>query len=217
MIQKRKLKDKRMVANMLYVRRSLAQTPKSKEEIEAANAVLMKKSETDPLTGLANRYRLTESSQQMIDDCINANLPLTVEILDIDYFKEYNDNYGHQAGDNCIKAVADLIGEMQDDNTFCARYGGDEFIIIYKGLDEQAVLEKAHRIKQNIISLALEHEYSKAFPYVTISQGLCTSIHVCEHKIWDFLHIADGYLYNVKKNNRNGICIGNIHNESRII
>ena len=217
LVSTQEIEDKRMVANMLYVRRSLAQTQKSKEEIEAANAVLMKKSETDPLTGLANRYRLTESSQQMIDDCINANLPLTVEILDIDYFKEYNDNYGHQAGDNCIKAVADLIGEMQDDNTFCARYGGDEFIIIYKGLDEQAVLEKAHRIKQNIISLALEHEYSKAFPYVTISQGLCTSIPVCGHKIWDFLHIADEYLYNVKKNNRNGICIGNIHSESRII
>ena len=193
--------DKQMIANMIRNRTAL-------EQVKAQNALLTEKSETDALTGLANRYRLADYSQQMMDDCLRDKVPYGIEILDIDYFKEYNDNYGHHAGDNCIMQVAALLSDMQCENIFCARYGGDEFIVIYKGLSRAEIIEKAKRLKQNIADLKLEHEYSKCSSIVTISQGICVTVPTRPNKSWDFLHEADNCLYCVKRNNRNGICVG---------
>lgn len=75
-----------------------------------------------------------------------------VEILDIDYFKEYNDNYGHQAGDACIMAIADELRKMQSRDTFCARYGGDEFIIIYEYKTEDEVFSMADSLRERILT-----------------------------------------------------------------
>ena len=80
------------------------------------------------MTGLANRYRLNAYSEKVLDYCYEHRLPLAMEILDIDFFKQYNDNYGHQQGDECIIAIADELKKMEDGQTFCARYGGDEFM-----------------------------------------------------------------------------------------
>lgn len=193
--------SKHMIANMIRIRNSL-------EQMKKQNALLVEKSETDALTGLANRYRLTEYSQMLVDEAFDEQVPYAIEILDIDHFKEYNDNYGHQAGDACIKQVADQLIAMQNNHTFCARYGGDEFIIIYKGLSRDEILAKAKNLKENIIELAIKHEYSSIAPVVTISQGICVSIPTKVNRSWDFLHEADNYLYKVKKNHRNAIAIG---------
>lgn len=91
-----------MISNMIYIRTSLELANESKKKIEAINAILMEKSETDELTRLANRYKLSEYSRTVMDECIQERKTLAVEILDVDYFKEYNDNYGHQAGDEFI-------------------------------------------------------------------------------------------------------------------
>ena len=104
--------------------------------------------------------------------------------------------------------VASLLSDMQCENIFCARYGGDEFIVIYKGLSRAEIIEKAKRLKQNIADLKLEHEYSKCSSIVTISQGICVTVPTELNKSWDFLHEADNCLYCVKRNNRNGICVG---------
>lgn len=209
--------NKNMISNMLHIRAALEQANESKKAIEAENAMLTEKSETDQLTGLANRYRLTDYSQKLMDDCLHSDMPFAVEILDIDYFKEYNDNYGHQAGDECIKKVSKLIKNMQNENIFCARYGGDEFIIIYSGLDEHEVRCEAARLKNDIMALDIKHEFSKAFPMVTISQGICQSVPQEGNKSWDFLHVADEYLYKVKKQTRNAICFGDIKGHSDIV
>ena len=193
--------SKHMIANMIRIRTAL-------EQVKAQNVLLMKKSETDALTGLANRYRLADYSQQMMDDCLRDKVPYGIEILDIDYFKEYNDNYGHQAGDNCIRQVASLLSDMQCENIFCARYGGDEFIVIYKGLSRDEIIARAKKLKQSIADLKLKHEYSKNSSIVTISQGICVTVPTGANKSWDFLHKADSYLYHVKRHNRNGICVG---------
>lgn len=202
--------NKRMIANMIQVRTSL-------EKLKESNALLTEKSETDALTGMSNRYRMTDVFQQMMDECRKEQKPLSVEILDIDYFKEYNDNYGHQAGDECICKVTGLIKAMQSDQVFCARYGGDEFIIIYNGIDEQEVRDRAQKLRENIMALSIEHAYSKALPIVTISQGICQSVPVEGNKSWDFLHIADEYLYKVKRSARNNICAGSLKGECRIL
>lgn len=131
--------DKDMISNMLYVRIALERAHESRRKMEKENEILMMRSETDAMTGLANRYRLTDHFDKALEKCRNQKKLLSVEILDVDCFKEYNDNYGHQAGDECIQAIASLLKKMEEDETvFCARYGGDEFIIIYSGVEAES-------------------------------------------------------------------------------
>lgn len=107
--------------------------------------------------------------------------------------------------------VASVLKHMQNDNVFCARYGGDEFIIIYNGIDSAQVYEMANELREQIIGLQITHEYSKADSVITISQGICQNIPKAENKSWDFLTVADNYLYQVKRKERNNICVGNLH------
>lgn len=199
-----------MVANMLAVRSSLEQANAKRREVEKANEQLLEKSETDPLTHLANRFRLNDYSEQTFEEALAAEEPFAVEILDIDYFKEYNDNYGHQAGDVCILAIAEELQKMQGERIFCARYGGDEFIIIYKQMTEEEVFEEAGGLRERILARRITHAYSKALPVVTISQGICWDIPGEENRSWDFLHAADAMLYRVKKRSRNNISMGRL-------
>lgn len=200
--------SRKMISNMLKIRTSL-------ERANESNAILTQKSETDQLTGLANRYRLTEYSENITERCLQTGEILSVEILDIDYFKQYNDNYGHQTGDECIRKIADCIKRLQNEKIFGARYGGDEFIIIYRGMNAEEVYEKADQLRQDILDLNLTHAYSEAAKTVTISQGICQDIPVDGNKSWDFLHVADNLLYRVKKKGRSSICIGNLHEEDQ--
>lgn len=211
--EKIEMDNRSMVANMLYVRNSLECANEKRKKLEEVTLELVKKSETDPLTNLANRYRLSDYSEKVLEDCLANGRPLSFEILDIDYFKQYNDNYGHQAGDECVKAVAGLLRKMENDRIFCARYGGDEFIIIYNGMSAEEVLERAEKLRQDVMGLKIEHQYSKVHPTVTISQGICHSIPKHGNKNWDFLHAADTLLYQVKKKNRNSLCIGDINGQ----
>lgn len=206
-----------MIANMMQVRTALERAKESGKQMEEMNAILTRKSETDALSGLSNRYRMMEVFQQMLEECRNEQKLLAVEIIDIDYFKEYNDNYGHQAGDECIKSVAGLIKAMQNDKIFCVRYGGDEFIILYCGLEEEEVLEAAQNLKENVVGLGIVHAYSKASLTVTVSQGLCMAVPGEKDEPLDFLHTADEYLYNVKRQIRNSICVGDMKQHCHIL
>lgn len=199
-----------MICNMLSVRNSLEQANEKRREVERANARLQEKSETDALTGLPNRFRLNDFSENVFDRALERGIPLAVEILDIDYFKEYNDNYGHQAGDECIIAIAEELLQMADEQVFCARYGGDEFIIIYEGMTEEEVFKAAEDLRQRILNRNISHLYSKALPVVTISQGICFDKPAAENRNWDFLHAADMMLYKVKKKSRNNISMGRL-------
>lgn len=210
-IMERENKD--MIVNMLYVRSSLERANESRKQMEAVNVKLLEQSETDQLTGLANRYRLNDYSEKVLEYCFEHQLPLAMEILDIDFFKQYNDNYGHQQGDECITAIANQLKKMENGQTFCARYGGDEFIVIYAGMSAEEVRERAETLRQNIMNLKLEHLYSKALPIVTISQGISYGIPEKENRSWDFLHVADMLLYRVKARSRNDICLANLNGE----
>ena len=199
-----------MIANMLSVRRSLEHANKKRREMEKANERLLEKSETDPLTRLANRFRLNDYLERAFERARDDQRAFAVEILDIDYFKEYNDNYGHQAGDACIVAIADELRKMQSRDTFCARYGGDEFIIIYEYKTEDEVFSMAESLRERILDRRIEHVCSKAVPVVTISQGICFDVAPEGSRSWDFLHAADMMLYEVKKHSRNNISLGHL-------
>lgn len=156
---------------------------------------------------------MSRFAQEALDRCRDEHIPLSYEILDIDYFKQYNDEYGHQAGDNCVKTIAGLLASIENENIFCARYGGDEFVIVYAGVEAKEVEQTAERLRQQVYNLNMAHNGSREHSIVTISQGICHDIPYENCKDRDFLHAADEYLYIVKKRSKNAICIGNLKGE----
>ena len=167
------------------------------------------RSQTDPLTGLANRFHLNSYVMESFARAQAQGETLGVEILDIDYFKQYNDNYGHQAGDICIRQIARILQKMEDKgDIFCARYGGDEFIVIYESCSRENVEQWTKELRQEIEELGLKHAFSQAGSLVTVSQGICFDTPATEDTVEDFLLAADRMLYQVKEQGRNNIRIG---------
>lgn len=198
-----------MISNMINLRNSFNDLTAITKEFKEENRALQKKSETDAMTRMANRFGLERHFHKAFENAIKNSTSFAIEILDIDYFKQYNDNYGHQAGDRCIKAVADAITMQQEyGKVFCARYGGDEFIIIYEGFKYSRIEKMATTLKMRIESKRIRHEYSKASNIVTISQGICYGIPKEGEKVEDYLHRADDLLYKAKEVSRNTIAIG---------
>lgn len=169
------------------------------------NKVLRKKSETDALTGLPNRFAYDYYSNAIYDAMMKNPHSIAFEILDIDYFKQYNDNYGHQAGDQCIKQIADVIQELCDSNKniFSCRYGGDEFVLIYNGYTLEQIEEFVKLLKRKVAECAIEHKYSKVSDIVSVTQGVCFGHFYPHHKIEHYFYRADQALYEVKKVSRN--------------
>lgn len=170
--------------------------------------MLRLKSETDQLTGLANRFGLNRRFEEFFEDCYHNRRPLTVGILDIDFFKPYNDNYGHQAGDRCIVALADVLKEIEGkERVFCARFGGDEFLLIGNGLDLPDVQRIAQEIRDAVAAQHMPHAHSKVANVVTVSQGYCWGVPLEYRKLNDFIYVADSALYEVKRGTKNGFRI----------
>ena len=204
------IENNKMTVDTIALRNRLDDLTALTREVKRENEVLLKKSETDPLTGMSNRHKLNTYGETAFERARKAGIGFAIEILDIDYFKEYNDNYGHQAGDRCIKFVADNIMAIQEyPGVFCSRYGGDEFVLIYEGYSDREVFEMARQLKESIVSGGFEHRYSKVdIGVVTISQGIFWGVPKLGHSLWNYLHAADSLLYKVKKKSRNSILLG---------
>lgn len=193
-----------MIGKMLDIRSFLEESARKQKLMREQNMELRQRSETDALTGLSNRFRLNVKAQEAFENALLGGTFFAIEILDVDYFKGFNDNYGHQAGDDCIKGVADRIGSMQQHpRVFAARYGGDEFVLVYEGYSKDEVEGLMKELREKIIAMDMKHEYSKAAPYVTISQGACWGIPGEGDKVESFLHTADDMLYRIKEVSRN--------------
>lgn len=199
-----------MMNNVLNIRKNLEKVHLEKEEIEKQNQLLQQKSETDALTGLNNRFRLDDYAEELFERAIEHEIPLAIELLDIDCFKEYNDCYGHQKGDECISKIASAIKSMEEYGAFTARYGGDEFVIIYEDTEKSKVIEYMAELRKRVMELAIEHRNSKIARVATISQGLCWDIPVQGNTIKDYVHTADNMLYRVKQRKRNNFCACNL-------
>lgn len=173
--------------------------------IQEENKLLIEKSERDPLTKLPNREKLNNYSEIAFNKAYQNKTSLGVEIFDIDCFKQYNDTYGHQAGDKCLKKISKLLLSLMDRGIFCARYGGDEFIIIFEDMTDDEILDIAQKLKQDVIALNLPNTNSTVYPSVTISQGIRNSVPKEGNKIWDYFYAADMSLYQVKRAQKNDI------------
>ncbi|SFP97793.1 diguanylate cyclase (GGDEF) domain-containing protein [Butyrivibrio proteoclasticus] len=174
--------------------------------IEKENVILQKQASTDPLTGLGNRYGLNKFADAAFEKAFELKRSLAVEFLDIDNFKQYNDTYGHQAGDECLTKVASIINEMARENELihAFRYGGDEFVIIYESMTDKEVMEYATMLRQAVLNLGLSSRYSDK-KIVTISQGIRNSVPQETTKLWDYMYAADNALYQVKEHTKGEI------------
>lgn len=198
-----------VIYRSMELRFSLEESRKNEEELRKEKDILQERSEKDALTGLPNRYKLNDFAGKIFDKASENHEMLSIEIFDVDYFKQYNDLYGHQAGDDCLQKIGAILKEYmeRDHNIFCARYGGDEFIIIYYGKTDKEILAMAEELRTRIMDLKLEHKGSQVSEYVTVSQGIRNSVPKYQNRMWDYLYAADGALYDVKKKRKNSICL----------
>ena len=180
---------------------------KELSELKAANFNLENLSYTDGLTGISNRRNFDSYIEMSWNNCLNSNKPLSLIMMDIDYFKLYNDNYGHIKGDDCLKAVAkELSKSAKRTLDLSARYGGEEFVIILPETHKEGAEIIAEEIRKNIINLDIPHESSPISKNVTLSIGVTTMVPNNQHTISEFINDADKALYEAKSLGRNRTC-----------
>lgn len=169
---------------------------------------LLQISLTDALTGIANRRVFDELMEKEWRRCMRSGSPLSLALIDIDYFKLFNDNYGHQAGDDCLKNVANsLATSVRRASDFLARYGGDEFIIIMPETDINGARYVGENIRKTIEALKISHQYSKISQFVTISVGVSSVVPNKNISTKDLIKKTDEALYKAKKLGCNQTCI----------
>lgn len=173
--------------------------------LEATNAKLEALSNTDGLTDIANRRSFDRMLAQEWNRTQRAGLPLSLIILDVDHFKHYNDHYGHLAGDDCLKKLAQaLVLAERRAGRLVARYGGEEFVMLLPGAGAQEALQTAQRIQQEIWDLALAHAETDP-GIVTVSLGVASLVPTCRNCAEDLLRQADKALYQAKHLGRNRV------------
>lgn len=196
----------------LATRLTLEKEKRSKDELRKEAASLKFRSEYDALTGLRNRNKFSEISENRFADCLKKKKHLAIEILDVDYFKEYNDNYGHQKGDVVLMQVASAIRSLERHRgVYTGRYGGDEFVVLYVDRTYNEVAEFVNELKNSVERLNIDHGYSPIHSRITLSQGVFWGVPNEQSRFWDFLHAADQALYSVKKAGRNNFHISGDH------
>ncbi|MCL2627964.1 MAG: GGDEF domain-containing protein [Oscillospiraceae bacterium] len=158
----------------------------------------------DVLTGIYNRRYMEENLRRVIKLVSRSGGVLSVLMLDIDYFKKYNDTYGHSQGDTCLRSVAEAITDsLSRAEDFAARYGGEEFAVVLPHADAKGAKMIAEKIIANINALNIPHKKSEAAKHVTVSIGLTTGNVLHGQSYESYLKRADEALYMSKNNGRN--------------
>ena len=163
----------------------------------------------DSLTNIPNRRRFDEYLSIAWGFAMRESQPIALILIDIDHFKKFNDNYGHQAGDTCLVKVASaLVSSLKRQTDLVARYGGEEFACILPNTDMAGAMEIAESFRESIMNLNIPHAYSTAGNCVTISQGVASLKSTIDIPASAILKIADQALYKAKESGRNKVCHG---------
>ncbi|MGH4139777.1 diguanylate cyclase [Clostridium sp.] len=175
-------------------------------ELRVDNYRLENLSFCDGLTGISNRRQFDQYLEISFKNSMRSGKPISLIMADIDYFKAYNDNYGHLKGDeSLIKVAKAMVSSVKRPLDLVSRYGGEEFAVILSETDIKGATIAAEEIRKNIEELALMHEYSSVAPCITLSLGITTIIANHAYPMEDFINNADKALYKAKTNGRNTV------------
>lgn len=173
-------------------------------QLEIANQKLLNQANTDKLTQLSNRRRFENTLDKEWRRMRRENQPLSVILCDVDHFKLYNDTYGHQAGDECLRAVAQALKQaIRRPADEAARYGGEEFVIVLPNTPLSGAQHVAEKVRRGVYELQLPHESSKTTDWVTISLGVASCIPDQSLSPEGLVQKADMALYTAKEKGRN--------------
>ena len=176
--------------------------------LKIKNDILEKLSMYDGLTNIRNRRYFDESFEKTFNEIKRDKKSLAVLMIDIDFFKPYNDNYGHGQGDETLRKVAKALEKtIKRASDFVARYGGEEFVILLKDINKDGVEAVANNLLNAIRELKITHEFSKIENYVTVSIGVSYYNSSSDITKLELLLKADETLYNVKNSGRNNFAI----------
>lgn len=189
-----------IVLLVFFAVRSLRQNA----ELNQTKRELEKISLTDALTGLANRRHFDLYLEQEWSRALRQSQPISMVMLDIDYFKAFNDAYGHPLGDQCLKQVAQALEQVvQRPTDLAARYGGEEFALVLPDTQNAAAVAEACRVA--IQALGIVHELSDVAPVITVSAGVCSLIPTRKMSPAVLIQQADDALYEAKETGRNKV------------
>ncbi|MDQ1353646.1 MAG: two-component system, chemotaxis family, response regulator WspR [Acidobacteriota bacterium] len=192
--------------HILKQRQVEEQLKKLNDQLIDANKKLERLANLDPLTGVANRRNFMETFDKEWKRGCRSKLPLALIMIDVDFFKAYNDHYGHQAGDECLKTIASLLNEsLGRSGDMLARYGGEEFMIILPGTDIDGTAAVAERLRRKIEAAEMPHLTSTINDFVTISLGTATMVPSARKNPDSLIGAADEALYKAKRNGRNRV------------
>lgn len=178
-------------------------------EIKLINDNLLLETIHDAMTKLPNRRFFSEHAHELLHAIIDKGELCVLGIMDIDCFKLVNDTYGHVVGDESIILIADTIKEWCGSDLFCARYGGDEFVVVGTGITKEMMEERAEKLKRRIQLLDIKNSLSPVEPYITISQGYFISPMSAHMNLWKYLTQADNQMYKIKRTTKNGYLVSN--------
>ena len=190
----------------VQMEREIQQRIEAQASLEIANRKLEALTVTEPLTGLANRRGFTEALNLAWQQAVLGQKPLGVAMIDIDNFKLYNDRYGHVAGDDCLRRVAETIHKSVRQADMVARYGGEEIALILPSADESMTMQVAERARVSVEALRIPSE-DVSRKIVTISAGVATTRPTEGSDPMALLVLADRALYQAKAGGRNRVCM----------
>lgn len=176
-------------------------------ELEAANRKLEDLSNTDALTGLANRRRFDTVWELEWQRALRQGFALAVAMIDVDHFKDYNDHYGHQAGDDCLRRLAQVLAAAsQRSGELAARYGGEEFVIVLPAVNAEDAMANAERIRSAVQALNIVNAVDIPAGMLTVSIGVACRVPTAYDSPASLLRAADAALYEAKHQGRNRVC-----------
>lgn len=174
---------------------------KREKMLRSHSEILKKEATTDSLTDICNRRFFDAHYEMAVAEAKRQKHPLSIFMIDIDFFKLYNDYYGHIAGDNIIKLVADALkSQLSRATDIVARYGGEEFVLVMPHLPQKVAEQFAEKLRSAVFNLAIPHIKSHPFNQITISVGVCTGV---PENNDNPLNKADTALYQAKQKGRN--------------
>jgi diguanylate cyclase (GGDEF)-like protein/PAS domain S-box-containing protein len=189
---------------LIVVSRNISERILVEQKLQEANELLQHLSTIDGLTGISNRRTFDDRLEMEWNRGLRNSAPLSLLMLDIDYFKAYNDTYGHQGGDGCLKQIASVIQETLGRSTdLLCRYGGEEFCVILPETDDAGADIVGEKIRMAIEALKIPHSGSKINRWVTISVGAATMVPSVYTSYMNLVSNADKAVYKAKFDGRN--------------